>query len=588
MTDTIRRERDGSVLVALESTEGFPAADLVHKKLGTSALRIAPAELLDRAPLEGDLLLACRARSAAARAAGRALGTRLPALPPSGYRIECVAHRAGRALVIIGGDLFGMLAGLSDALLHSDLTRRGLVYRGGTKTEKPSFPLRYYWTWDHSTNWVLDDPGNQVAGCANQYLKKPETYVEDYRRLVDHCLDMRFNGIVVWGFLRDAHGGERHAYQIAKYAADRGVALMPGGGTTGYGGVYYEGRHPCNLEAYLAAHPKRGNMRKDGTTSRRQLSPYHPENQEWIAHALAWLYRSFPIGGINLENSDLLVDYSTLGKRERRKINSGEADFFKDQYVAYKTALQTIHKLAPNAWNTYATYSGFGRGGDVSNAGADVGAEPYFAGRMPKSAIAQWTLTGMLSQTPAPLCDWMRSGKPARVYQNPRWPRGLEPPTPRSAGFIHQASQWSHVRRDRLALSTFAEACLRGHESGLEGISIHGEVSSRTLAWLLNYLAMRHWTYHPVSTLEDFALAELKPRLGSDSAARHFVQALCLLEEGRAEKVHKITAKHVGRHFPWNSAARGDFEKCRPWLGLAEWAYAAQSPTRLRGFNNIL
>ena len=127
---------------------------------------------------------------------------------------------------------------------------------------------------------------------------------------------------------------------------------------------------------------------------------------------------------------------------------------------------------------------------------------------MPASAIAQWTITGMVRGQPAPLRDWLDTPRPKSVYDNPRWPRGLKPPTPRSAGFLHQASQWSHIRRCGLALSTFAEGCLRSYESGLEGISTHGEVSSRTLAWKLNYLAMRHWTYHPVSTLREFVPLE--------------------------------------------------------------------------------
>ena len=286
----------------------------------------------------------------------------LPDLPPSGYRIECRSVHGASVLVVIGGDLFGMLAGFADMCLHAEVTAKGLAYRGGLRTETPAFPLRFYWTWDHSTNWVLDDPGNQVTGCVNRYLKRADTYLEDYRRLVDHCIDMRCNGIIIWGFLRHAHGGEAYAYQVAQYAAERGVAIMPGTGTTGYGGIYYEGRHPCNLETYLRRHPERGNTEEDGTVSNRNMSPYYPENQQWIANSLEWMYRAFPIGGLNLENCDFMVDHSTQGRAIRATIDSGEADHFKDQYFAYKTALEVADRLAPAGWNCYATYSGFGRG----------------------------------------------------------------------------------------------------------------------------------------------------------------------------------------------------------------------------------
>ena len=68
---------------------------------------------------------------------------------------------------------------------------------------KPALPNSYFWTWDHSTNWVLDDPGMQVAGCYNKYFKRTETFVEDYRRLTDCAAGLGINGVVIWGFLRD-------------------------------------------------------------------------------------------------------------------------------------------------------------------------------------------------------------------------------------------------------------------------------------------------------------------------------------------------------------------------------------------------
>ena len=114
-------------------------------------------------PKTGDCVIACRVASAAGKAVLRLLGRQRLNLPANAYRIETISTGGGKVLLVLGGDLFGLLAGLSDALTWSELSRSGLVYRGGDKTEKPAFPLRYYWTWDHSTNWVLDDPGNQVT-----------------------------------------------------------------------------------------------------------------------------------------------------------------------------------------------------------------------------------------------------------------------------------------------------------------------------------------------------------------------------------------------------------------------------------------
>jgi hypothetical protein len=283
-------------------------------------------------------------------------------------------------------------------------------------------------------------------------------------------------------------------------------------------------------------------------------------------------------GGSNMENSDLMVDLSPAGKRGRAKIKSGEADHFKDQFFAYKTALDVAHAVAPQAWNTYATYSGFGQGKQITNAGADMGRAPYFSKRMPASAIAQWTLSGMLSDAPVPLREWMEHPRPPSVYKNPKWPKGLRPPTPRSAGFIHQGSQWSYPRRTNLALSQFAEGCLRGHEAGLEGISVHGEVTSRILSWKLNYLTMRHWTYHPESTLEEFAVTELAPRLGSEKDARVFVDIMCRMEEGQNPGVHgglgpeqEKRAQECAQRWA-NGGPKGDnLAAWHMWEELMEW-----------------
>src|SRR5438874_1282181 len=129
---------------------------------------------------------------------------------------------------------------------------------------KSALPNSYFWTWDHSTNWVLDDPGTQVSGCYNAYIKRPETYVEDYCRLTDLSANLGIKGIAIWGFLRDAHGGVEAAKRVASYAASKGVAILPGFGTTWYGGAYYEGDHPYSLTSFLKKHPDAAMIHSDG------------------------------------------------------------------------------------------------------------------------------------------------------------------------------------------------------------------------------------------------------------------------------------------------------------------------------------
>lgn len=572
---TIRTQADGRLLISLGREIATGGLAMAARKLGAARVRHAPADLVDEALLgQGDALCVLVAGTEAADRVLKLLKLKVPALGRGGaYRIA--AARKGERTVgaVIGGDAFGAMAGLSDFIRWSEWTAEGLVYKGGERTETPAFPLRFYWTWDHSTNWVLDDPGNQVNGCNNPYLKKPETFLEDYRRLIDHAVDTRFNAVMISGFFRDSHGGEAFAHEIARYGADRGVAVLPGIGVTSYSGIYYEGNHPANLDTFLARNPKCRALTPEGQPC-GNLSPYRPEGRRYIERSLEWMMRSFPVGGVYMENGDYIVDHSALARRKRKEIPTREEDFLKEQYVAYKCALDVLDRICPDAWNVYVTYCGFDRDGSRKldrGLGAEV---PYFATHMPASALCMWTLSGMLRTMPSRLRDWMDSPAPASVYDNPKWPRGLKPPTPRSAGFMHQGSQWSPIPRSGLALSAFAEGCLRSWESGLEGISIHGEASSRTMTWLLNYLGMRHWTYHPRSTLREFAAAELQPRLGGAKEASDFIEALCLLEEGKHADAREITKPYIGTGYSWRGTERtlGQLDRLRMWMELKWWA----------------
>jgi len=79
----------------------------------------------------------------------------------------------------------------------------------------------------------------------------------------------------------------------------------------------------------------------------------------------------------------------------------------------------------------------------------------------------------------------------------PVWPADLKPPTARSVGFLHQGSQWSQPPRYEQIVSIIKEGCLPAYRAGLEGLSIHGEVSSMHVPWALNYLAFSHFIHWP-------------------------------------------------------------------------------------------
>ena len=61
--------------------------------------------------------------------------------------------------------------------------------------------------------------------------------------------------------------------------------------------------------------------------------------------------------------------------------------------ISHMVTLQTMRRLAPDAWLSYATYTGYT---------ADmVRTPPKFLSMIPNDAICQWTLTQMARRWPA-------------------------------------------------------------------------------------------------------------------------------------------------------------------------------------------
>ena len=412
---------------------------------------------------------------------------------------------------------------------------------------KPALPDSFFWTWDHSTNWVLDDPGLQVDGCYNSYLKRPGTFIEDYRRLTDMASGLGIPGIVIWGFLRDSHGGIASAKRVADHAAQRNVAILPGFGTTWYGGAYYEGDHPASLDTFLRNHPDAVMLARDGKPYEyhgiRGACPAHPAYQEWLQGAIAWLFREFEIGGLNIENGDFLEDFHPLTQAQRSSWPQDDPEPFFFQGLSYRQALMAVPVPLENALVAYATYTGFQYTDAGVSQDAGMGKSPPAMLRiLPRQSVCQWTLSGMLLAKPLPLSAYLDDGVPAAAFDNPNWPSGLRLPEggSRHVGFVHQGSQWRGSRYCCI-LSTIKEACLRSFRTGLSGVSIHGEVSSRLVPAALNYLAFSHFIHWPEDSLRDFGRKTLGAVLGSERDGEDFIEVMARCDSGDiTDEVRKL------------------------------------------------
>lgn len=359
-------------------------------------------------------------------------------------------------------------------------------------------------------------PGDPVTVMGGgTYKKKPEAYLIDYKRCVDFMADHKFNGLIIWGFLRDAHGGVETAQALCRYAARRGVRVLPGVGTSGYAGYYYQGKHPYNADTWLKEHPELRAIQKDGKPHAAPC-PSKKANQDWLDRGAKWLFENFQVGGVNLEMGDFFVCYCDDCKRAREVIPSSEPDYYKDMAISHKVTLATMRSLAPRAWLSYATYTGYDAG--------MMKTPPRFVSMIPEDAICQWTLTGMAA----------------------KWPAEVRPPARHNVGYLHWCNSSTHTQDD-FYLTEVQQICRHAAAAGFEGLDTYGELSDDRPNAEIFYLAWEAWLWNPDMTTDAFVDQRLGKLYGGPRAARALRDILPLIRTAklRARPENVATARKL-------------------------------------------
>ncbi len=218
--------------------------------------------------------------------------------------------------------------------------------------------LRVFWTWDHSCQWALNRPGGHDLGASNEYGRSPETFLRDYELLFKWCGEHGIDAVVVWGLLRDLHGGVEAAKKLCDYAHENGVKLLAGVGLNAYGGVYYEGDSPYSLEQHLRTHPELLALDEAGAPLIRppdiycpqpiaHACPSRPENQEFAEESLRWLFETLEVDGVQTESGDTGVCRCPLCKERRQHPVSVLS--WEDMALMYPLADQAIRSVRPEA-----------------------------------------------------------------------------------------------------------------------------------------------------------------------------------------------------------------------------------------------
>ena len=435
---------------------------------------------------------------------GDALGLDLDqkGLTDQGYVTRTARHDGRDWVILAGGGREGAMYAVAD-LIHWRLDHDGEdVGLAPVDTRQvPRFKYRWFWNWDHRMDWGGSGRVGTLMGGGGTFSKKPEAFLTDFKRCVDYMADHKFNGLIIWGFLRDTHGGVQASQELCKYASRRGVRILPGVGTSGYAGYYFEGRHPYNAGAWLAEHPELRAVDQNGKPKNAPC-PSKKANQEWLDQGARWLFDTFEIGGVNLEMGDFFVCYCDDCNKARAAIESDEPDYYKDMAISHSITLETMRALAPGAWLSYATYTGY-----TAEMMQDP---PKFLELIPDDAICQWTLTGMARN----------------------WPADIQPMARHNIGYLHWCNRSTHTEDD-FYLEQVRDICRHAAAAGFEGLDTYGELPPERPNVELFYLAWEAFLWDPEMTLDAFIDERLSRLYGGADPARTLVDILPLVQTGK-------------------------------------------------------
>lgn len=487
-------------------------------------------------------------------------------LAEGAFRIETTT---APSVAIAGGSLSGVIYAVEHLIANSGTDPATLAVAPGTVSEAPGLAYRTFWTWDHSTNWELSQVGVQEIGVFNPYSKPPGGFLADYCRLVDFCSLNRIAGIVIYGFLRDSHGGIEAAQELCRYANERGVRIIPGIAIGAYGGVYWEGDHQYNLSTWLKKNPQfAATMEKGVGFQLADLSfplnfphsdytvsacPSAPETIEWMEEAVSWLAETFDIGGINIESGDYGVcgcDRCVARRKNdaeaaRRRDDHGDSWSHTDMAENFPRLYRAAKAKKPDLW---------------------IYCEMQWDNLLdPVASDAQTSLPpGAIYQHTANRSFWNR----LRTELKRDYVEAL--PTQPNVLRCQFACQWNgDERTERYALNArvFADMATVADKVGMDGLTVWGEVSSYCATAELSYLAFARFCWDPTLTWERFLDEDLAPRLGGGEAARRFVE---IAEEIDANQTLPVSRLAELRATTLAASMAGDGEVARRWLTLGE------------------
>ena len=402
--------------------------------------------------------------------------------------------------------------------------------------QRNSLKHRLFWTWDHSMDWTPLTQGIQEWGASTPYYKKPGDFILDYTSLIDFCAAHGFTGVVIYGFLRDCHGGIEAAQEICRHGREKHVAIIPGIGVNSYGGVYWEGKHEFNLLNWLDRHPELeavGYARPYLNHYMRMACPSKAENRRFMRDSVRWLCETFEIGGINFETGD----YGLCQCADCQRASSRTGTWSPEDIVALLPPLVAEAQAArPGLLPVCECYF---------DSILDTAAHAPLR-VLPEGSILQFCINHSY------LPRFLNEMTPEKAAEMPPHAKVLR---------THIGSQWNDHRRKLVARDLSAMA-KKVAAVGMDGVTLFGEVSATSVVNEINYLSVAAFADAPSLTWDGFVARTLGPLFGGEGQAAKCIEFLEKADVTAGDLKEAKAILHAS-----------DERSYRRWLWMAEHLY---------------
>ena len=450
-------------------------------------------------------------------------------------------------ITVTGGPFSGVIYGVEELIARAGDEPGRLTLDAGVIEDAPAWPIAPSGPGTTPPTGSCSQVGQQEIGVFNPYGKPPCGFLADYRRVVDFCSRNRIAAVVIYGFLRDPHGGVEAAQELCRYATERGVRILPGIAIGSYGGVYWEGDHRYNLATWLRANPQHAATLEKGVgfqiadlafplnfpKSDYTLSacPSAPETMAWMEEGVAWLTETFDIGGINIEAGDYgvcgcdrcVARRANEAEAARRVDDLGDSWSHTDMADNFPRLYRTAKAIKPDLW----LYSEI----QWDNLLDPVAHEAQR--RLPHGGIYQHTTNRtLLGPHRGASCTRDYVAGAAHAAQRAALPVRLP---------VERRRAQRALLRSTPASSATWRACVATR--GMHGLTVWGEPSPYHATVELSYLAFARFSWDPTLTWERFLAA------GRGAAA------------GRCRRGDGVRRRRRGARCP---ARRCPWRGCRP------------------------